>query len=100
MILATPVLSRLGICRAIYIFHLYHLGYDTIILHPRRASAAFFAIAVLFFAVSLAARAFPPPFPLLTFPDGSYNSSSISPGAILATIIVHLITSYGLFCPF
>ena len=56
-------------------------------------------MATRLFAVNLVARALPPALPLLTFPDGSCNSSSSSPVAILATMIAQPIMSDGLFCP-
>ena len=68
--------------------------------YPHFTSAAFFAIAARCFAVSFAARAFPPTLPLLTLPDGSGDSSSNSPVAILATIIAQPMISAGRFCPY
>jgi hypothetical protein len=66
-------------------------------LHRHLAPAAFLAIADRSAGVIFSARAFAPAFPDRTLPDGSFNVSSISPVAILATMIAAPITSAGRF---
>jgi hypothetical protein len=67
--------------------------------HPQRPAAAFLAMADRSSCVNFFARAAAPAFPDRTLPDGSFNLSSISPVAILATIIAAATVSAGRFWP-